>query len=206
MPSTAQCKVFVWTACCGQHVPYSTLLTELVVYVVLRPDDLTCSSASRKRLSWCTPSLLSSAWSSLQHAQQRHLRTDYQKQHALLVLVPFQRGTGMFSAGDLSCRSILLSPCKPCKSHVELETRFWDGPHQYLLPLQLCLQLLYVLHLTAHHSLPELVVAAEGGLTSQTHATGGHRPAQGMSSIEGMLCSSIMSLKAGSLLMHVRHV
>jgi hypothetical protein len=46
----------------------------------------------------------------------------------------------------------------------------FDVQHCALLPLQLRLQLLYVLHLTCHDSLPELVIAAKCGLTSQAYA------------------------------------
>lgn len=46
----------------------------------------------------------------------------------------------------------------------------------YSLPLQLGLQLLNILHLPLHHSLPKLVIAAEGGLPSQSNTARRHRP------------------------------
>eukprot|EP00878_Enallax_costatus_P031826 GHUV01034877.1.p1 GENE.GHUV01034877.1~~GHUV01034877.1.p1 ORF type:complete len:109 (-),score=5.55 GHUV01034877.1:162-488(-) len=44
------------------------------------------------------------------------------------------------------------------------------------LALQLCLQLLSVLHLTLCDSLPELVIGAEGGFTLSTNTARRHRP------------------------------
>jgi len=63
---------------------------------------------------------------------------------------------------------------KACDCHNQYDRMTLCVP--YSLPLQLCLKLLDILHLPLHHSLPELVIAAEGGLPSQSNTARRHRP------------------------------